>query len=57
MRTYYTLKDKIIDKWNLHFAAQKVLSNGGSAGIDNQSIEEFKDNYERNMREIHRQLK
>ena len=57
MRTYYTLKDKIIDKWNLHFASQKVLSNGGSAGIDNQDIEEFKDNYKMNMREIHRQLK
>jgi len=57
MRTYYTLKDKIVDKWNLHSAAQNVFANQGSAGIDNQSIEEFEDNYKQNMREIHRQLK
>jgi len=57
MRTYYTLRDKICDKWNLHHAAQKVIKNGGSAGIDNQDIEEFKENYKLNMREIHRQLK
>jgi len=57
MRTYYTLRDKICDKWNLHYAAQKVIKNGGSAGIDNQDIEEFKENYKLNMREIHRQLK
>ena len=56
MRTYYTLKDKIVDKWNLHFAAQRVFENAGSAGIDEQSIEEFESNYKMNMREIHRQL-
>ena len=56
MRTYYTLRDKIVDKWNLHHAAQKVISNAGSAGVDGQEVEEFKANYKMNMREIHRQL-
>ena len=57
IRTYYTLKDKIVDKWNMHNAAQNVFRNEGSAGVDNQSIEEYEENYKLNMREAHRQLK
>jgi len=55
-RTYYTLKDKMLDKENMHKAAHAVFANGGSAGIDGQDVEDFKDNYKLNMRELHRQL-
>jgi len=41
----------------MHYAAQQVLSNGGCAGIDGEDIEDFKDNYKLNMREIYRQMK
>ncbi|PRX16403.1 group II intron reverse transcriptase/maturase [Orenia metallireducens] len=57
IRTYYTLKNIILDKFRMHYAAQQVLSNGGCAGIDGEDIEDFKDNYKLNMREIYRQMK
>ncbi len=55
-RTLYSLKDKITKKFHLYIAGQKVLDNGGCGGVDNVSIEEFKNNYKMNMRELHRQL-
>ena len=57
IRTYYTLKDKILDKMNMHRAAQQVISNKGSAGVDGKTIEEFQRNYKTKMRELRRQLK
>ena len=54
---YYTLIDKIVDKWNMHKAAKEVIAKGGSAGIDGVSTAEFNEKYELNMRELHRQLK
>jgi group II intron reverse transcriptase/maturase len=56
MRTYYTLKDKIVDKFNMHHAAQSVFANDGSAGVDGQNIKEYEENYKLNMRELHRQF-
>jgi group II intron reverse transcriptase/maturase len=56
-RTYYTLKDKIVTKKNMHKAAIQVNANDGSAGIDGVGIEEFNRNYKENMREIYRQMK
>jgi len=56
-RTYYTLKDKIVTKQNMHKAAKRVIANGGSSGIDGVGIEEFNENYKKNMRELYRQLK
>jgi retron-type reverse transcriptase len=53
---YYTLRDKIVEKWNMHEAAQTVIAKGGSGGIDGVSTEEFNDEYELNMRELYRQL-
>ena len=57
MRTYYTLKNIILDKFKMDYAAQQVLSNGGCAGFDGEDIEKFKENYKLNMRELHRQMK
>ena len=54
---YYTLRDKIVDKWNMHKAAKEVIKNVGSVGIDGVSIAEFNEKYKFNMQELHRQLK
>ena len=56
-RKYYTLKDRIVKKENMAKAAQRVISNGGNAGIDGIGIEEFNNNYKMYMREIYRQMK
>lgn len=56
-RTYYTLKDRIVTKKNMHEAAKQVIANGGSAGINGVEIEEFNRNYKVNMRELYRQMK
>ncbi len=41
----------------MHNLAQNVFRNDGSAGVDNQSIEEYEETYKLNMRELHPQLK
>lgn len=41
----------------MHKASLEVISNGGSAGIDNIDIEEFNKNYKTYMRELYRQFK
>ena len=41
----------------MHYSAQQVLGNGGCAGVDGEDIENFKDKYKLNMRELHRQMK
>ena len=56
-RTYYTLRDKIVTKRNMHKAALRVIDNDGSAGVDDVGIKEFEENYEENMREIFREMK
>ena len=56
-RTYYTLRDRIVTKPNLHKASIEVIKNGGSAGIDNISIPEFNKNYKTYMRELYREFK
>ena len=56
VKKYYTVKHHIIQKTNLHVVAQKVISNNGSAGVDDETVDEFQNNYRQNMQEIHRQL-
>ncbi|WP_459835361.1 group II intron reverse transcriptase/maturase [Halanaerobaculum tunisiense] len=41
----------------MHKAGQKVLANGGCGGIDNVSINEYRNNYKLNMQELYRQLR
>lgn len=41
----------------MHYSAQKVIKNKGSAVVDNKTIEEFNSNYKMKMRELRRQLK
>lgn len=47
----------MINKRHLHYAAQKVLNNGGCGGIDGVEVEEFRDNYVKKMSALYRQLK
>ena len=56
-RTYYTLRDKIVTKKNMHKAAMRVIANDGSAGVDGIGIEEFNKNYKVYMRELYREMK
>ena len=56
-RTYYTLKDRIVTKENMHKASKEVFKNAGSAGIDNISISDFNKNYKTYMRELYREFK
>ena len=56
-RTYYTLKDRIVTKDNMHKASIEVRKNGGSAGIDNIDISDFNKNYKTYMRELYREFK
>ena len=57
VRTLYSLKDVITDKFRLYIAGQKVLDNCGCGGVDNVSIEDYKNNYKTNMQELYRQLR
>ncbi len=54
---YYTLRDKIVTKKNMHKAAMRVVANDGSAGVDDIGIEEFNKNYKVYMRELYREMK
>ncbi|AGB40103.1 Retron-type reverse transcriptase [Halobacteroides halobius DSM 5150] len=52
----YSIKDLVTKKRHLHCAAQKVLNNGGCGGIDGVEVEEFRENYTKNMSALYRQL-
>ena len=56
-RTYYTLRDRIVTKKNMHKVAMKVTANDGSAGVDGIEIEEFNESYKLYMRELYREMK
>lgn len=56
-RKFFQLIDKIYDMDNLKDAWKKVKSNKGCAGIDKQSINDFKKQSEQYLREIQRSMK
>jgi len=56
-RKYYQLIDKVYDMDNLEEAWRKVKSNKGCAGVDAQSIQDFRVQEDRNLREIQRAVK
>jgi len=56
-RKFFQLIDKIYDVDNLKDAWKKVKSNKGCAGIDKQSINDFKKQSEQHLREIQRAVK
>jgi len=56
-RKFFQLIDKIYDMDNLKESWKKVKSNKGCAGIDKQSINDFKKQSEQYLREIQRAVK
>jgi RNA-directed DNA polymerase len=53
----HSLVDKVYKMKNLELAWSKVKANQGSGGIDGQSIEEFDESLEENLRRLHEELK
>lgn len=56
-KKWYSLIDKVYEPKNLEDAWKKVKANGGSAGIDRESIAQFTANKEQNLVELHRVLR
>lgn len=56
-RKWYTLYDKVYTLSNLFEAWRKVRSNKGAGGIDKETIQQFEENLDRNLWELHRLLK
>ncbi len=52
----HSLIDKVYKLLNLYIAWEKVKMNKGSGGVDRISIEEFEENLDINLQEIHRLL-
>ena len=52
----HSLIDKVYKLLNLHIAWEKVKANKGAGGVDRVSIEDFQQNLDSNLREIHRLL-
>lgn len=52
----HSLIDKVYKLLNLYIAWEKVRANKGKGGIDRVSIEDFEQNLDLNLREIHRLL-
>ena len=53
----HSLVDKIYKKKNLQLAWQRVKRNGGAGGIDGQSIRDFEEGLDENLRRLHEELK
>jgi RNA-directed DNA polymerase len=52
----HSLIDKVYKLLNLYIAWEKVKANNGAGGVDRVSIEDFEQNLDSNLREIHRLL-
>ena len=50
--TWFSLIDKVYSMGNLHSAFASVKRNGGAAGVDHQSIEEFEAHLEANLERL-----
>jgi len=53
---WFSLMDKLYSLKNLQAAWEKVLANGGSAGVDRQSIWQFEQQAERYLKELREDL-
>lgn len=57
MHKWYSLYDKVYDRTNLARSFQKVKQNGGSSGIDRQSIAAFSDNLTDELCQLEKELR
>ncbi|HKF04744.1 MAG TPA: reverse transcriptase domain-containing protein, partial [Candidatus Sulfotelmatobacter sp.] len=53
----HSLIDKVYKRKNLQLAWEQVKANGGSGGIDGQTLEEFEAHSEQYLDRLHRELK
>lgn len=56
-RKVHSLVDKVYQMKNLFMGWEKVKANGGSGGIDGQSIEDFEQVREHELQRLHESLK
>ena len=56
-RVWFSLLDKTYAPANLHRAYEKVRRNGGSAGVDEQTLAHFARQAERELQRLHEQLR
>ena len=54
---WYSLMDKVYALRNLEAAWRRVQANGGSAGVDHESIKGFEKNLEKKILKLQEQLK
>lgn len=57
MLKYHSLRDKVFRLKNLYAAFQQVKKNKGKAGLDRVSIGQFESDLEKNIADIHKELK
>ncbi len=57
MKKYYSLIDKIYQRENIRLAFRKVRRNGGSPGIDGETISDFEEKLDDNIELLHNELK
>lgn len=53
----HSLIDKVYSKKNLEIAWEAVRKNGGTCGVDRQSIEAFEEKLEENLDQLHEELR
>ena len=53
---WFALMDKVWSRKNLRRAAEKVINNGGSAGIDHQNVRQMERHKEREIEGLNREL-
>jgi RNA-directed DNA polymerase len=51
------LADKVYKMKNLELAWERVKQNGGSGGVDKQSLQDFEENLQANLQRLHEELK
>ena len=54
---WFALMDKVWLPKNLNRAVEKVVGNGGSAGIDHQNVRQMKMHQEKEVERLHRELR
>lgn len=54
---WHTLIDKVFDRRNLFFSAEKVLGKRGAPGVDHQTVDDFSENQRRELQRLHEQLR
>ncbi|HJW85717.1 MAG TPA: group II intron reverse transcriptase/maturase [Candidatus Brocadiaceae bacterium] len=57
MVKYHSLRDKVFHVQNLYAAFNHVKKNKGAAGLDRVSIQQFESNLDKNIQNIHKELK